>query len=127
MIRRPPRSTLTDTLFPYTTLFRSFYEILAEAVRMPLVAERFEAQTAFYREGIRRLAALARPDVSSAELEAYSDIMMACFIGLGHRTAVSPPVDAEATSHNTACLMMRALGLAEQDGASCKVSRGQFE
>src|SRR3546814_11914609 len=30
MIRRPPRSTRTDTLFPYTTLFRShsglFYE-----------------------------------------------------------------------------------------------------
>src|SRR3546814_15816076 len=23
MVRRPPRSTLTDTLFPYTTLFRS--------------------------------------------------------------------------------------------------------
>src|SRR3546814_9298321 len=23
IIRRPPRSTLTDTLFPYTTLFRS--------------------------------------------------------------------------------------------------------
>src|SRR3546814_12329099 len=25
MIRRPPRSTRTDTLFPYTTLFRSFF------------------------------------------------------------------------------------------------------
>src|SRR3546814_17369646 len=25
MLRRPPRSTLTDTLFPYTTLFRSFF------------------------------------------------------------------------------------------------------
>src|SRR3546814_8835571 len=25
MIRRPPRSTLTDTLFPYTTLFRSLF------------------------------------------------------------------------------------------------------
>src|SRR3546814_5056358 len=25
MIRRPPRSTRTDTLFPYTTLFRSCY------------------------------------------------------------------------------------------------------
>src|SRR3546814_15145558 len=24
MIRRPPRSTRTDTLFPYTTLFRAF-------------------------------------------------------------------------------------------------------
>src|SRR3546814_5168163 len=28
MIRRPPRSTRTDTLFPYTTLFRSL-ELLA--------------------------------------------------------------------------------------------------
>src|SRR3546814_16121442 len=26
MIRRPPRSTLTDPLFPYTTLFRSIGE-----------------------------------------------------------------------------------------------------
>src|SRR3546814_1336618 len=26
MIRRPPRSTRTDTLFPYTTLFRSLDE-----------------------------------------------------------------------------------------------------
>src|SRR3546814_15766387 len=28
MIRRPPRSTRTDTLFPYTTLFRSFHRSL---------------------------------------------------------------------------------------------------
>src|SRR3546814_2298366 len=28
MIRRPPRSTRTDTLFPYTTLFRSLIEEL---------------------------------------------------------------------------------------------------
>src|SRR3546814_14205486 len=27
MIRRPPRSTRTDTLFPYTTLFRSVYNL----------------------------------------------------------------------------------------------------
>src|SRR3546814_5921445 len=27
MIRRPPRSTRTDTLFPYTTLFRSYSRI----------------------------------------------------------------------------------------------------
>src|SRR3546814_7407225 len=29
MIRRPPRSTRTDTLCPYTTLFRSFYRPIA--------------------------------------------------------------------------------------------------
>src|SRR3546814_19997558 len=31
MIRRPPRSTRTDTLFPYTTLFRSAFVRAAEA------------------------------------------------------------------------------------------------
>src|SRR3546814_7088562 len=31
MIRRPPRSTRTDTLFPYTTLFRSVQEAIVEA------------------------------------------------------------------------------------------------
>src|SRR3546814_10234170 len=32
MIRRPPRSTRTDTLFPYTTLFRSPAEIERMAI-----------------------------------------------------------------------------------------------
>src|SRR3546814_18124225 len=31
MIRRPPRSTRTDTLFPYTTLFRSWFGSSARA------------------------------------------------------------------------------------------------
>src|SRR3546814_3167639 len=30
MIRRPPRSTRTDTLFPYTTLFRSQHTVFAD-------------------------------------------------------------------------------------------------
>src|SRR3546814_4612241 len=34
MLRRPPRSTRTDTLFPYTTLFRSLTK-----VGMPIVAD----------------------------------------------------------------------------------------
>src|SRR3546814_2035904 len=33
MIRRPPRSTRTDTLFPYTTLFRSEVDAVGLAVR----------------------------------------------------------------------------------------------
>src|SRR3546814_10073011 len=32
MIRRPPRSTRTDTLFPYTTLFRSIGSALSSSV-----------------------------------------------------------------------------------------------
>src|SRR3546814_20620952 len=33
MIRRPPRSTRTDTLFPYTTLFRSWTKVTVLPLR----------------------------------------------------------------------------------------------
>src|SRR3546814_12876623 len=38
MIRRPPRSTRTDTLFPYTTLFRSLGTAndLARTLELPI-------------------------------------------------------------------------------------------
>src|SRR3546814_17369841 len=39
MIRRPPRSTRTDTLFPYTTLFRSLQLLSLGAELVPLVAD----------------------------------------------------------------------------------------
>src|SRR3546814_5697265 len=47
MIRRPPRSTRTDTLFPYTTLFRSQprQSLFLYHFRLPLwfpVSRRFE-------------------------------------------------------------------------------------
>src|SRR3546814_14773252 len=38
MIRRPPRSTRTDTLFPYTTLFRS--ALVAERDGIALAGDR---------------------------------------------------------------------------------------
>src|SRR3546814_7093252 len=41
MIRRPPRSTRTDTLFPYTTLFRS---------KQPLTSLDTEAGFAAHRD-----------------------------------------------------------------------------
>src|SRR3546814_8204806 len=42
MIRRPPRSTRTDTLFPYTTLFRSLNALsAADTLLVPLQCEFF--------------------------------------------------------------------------------------
>src|SRR3546814_9085780 len=35
MIRRPPRSTRTDTLLPYTTLFRSLASLRSPAKTLP--------------------------------------------------------------------------------------------
>src|SRR3546814_7312937 len=43
MIRRPPRSTLTDTLFPYTTLFRSDIIVTATGNCDILRAEHFHS------------------------------------------------------------------------------------
>src|SRR3546814_16782075 len=54
MIRRPPRSTRTDTLFPYTTLFRS----------RPFEGQRggrAQARAALLRASIRRAIGLRRP------------------------------------------------------------------
>src|SRR3546814_11076598 len=56
MIRRPPRSTRTDTLFPYTTLFRS--ETAASLGRFSKAdAERLPG----FREKLLRLAGALRP------------------------------------------------------------------
>src|SRR3546814_17798866 len=44
MIRRPPRSTRSDTLFPYTTLFRS-----SDRLRLAALSGREERDVRFYR------------------------------------------------------------------------------
>src|SRR3546814_3600326 len=66
MIRRPPRSTRTDTLFPYTTLFRSEQDIggvdLQELLLRMLAAalRRHRGDGAFHDLQQRLLHALAR-------------------------------------------------------------------
>src|SRR3546814_1830501 len=51
MIRRPPRSTLTDTLFPYTTLFRSVLDLSLTAMsEVPLDADAIGRFRSGYRE-----------------------------------------------------------------------------
>src|SRR3546814_7317016 len=52
MIRRPPRSTRTDTLFPYTTLFRSPDD------RNPAMPSRHHHFRDFHRALLQRLAAV---------------------------------------------------------------------
>src|SRR3546814_17526281 len=52
MIRRPPRSTRTDTLFPYTTLFRSPFRFARPAiVRIEQAGYRLEPATLVLQQG----------------------------------------------------------------------------
>src|SRR3546814_3459949 len=59
MIRRPPRSTRTDTLFPYTTLFRSLHEVAAASASWS-----DDAATTLFAAGIAARFAAA-PGVSA--------------------------------------------------------------
>src|SRR3546814_9404600 len=52
MIRRPPRSTRTDTLFPYTTLFRSCASV-SETIRSLISADQFRRRSTPLRTSIR--------------------------------------------------------------------------
>src|SRR3546814_8021859 len=64
MIRRPPRSTRTDTLFPYTTLFRS----LAVDVQLDVALGAVGIQVEKLRdERVRDAGIHARAEVRSEE------------------------------------------------------------
>src|SRR3546814_10837880 len=53
MIRRPPRSTRTDTLFPYTTLFRSYRARCAVLPNPPCVGPRRHRPTPLSQHHVR--------------------------------------------------------------------------
>src|SRR3546814_14029482 len=59
MIRRPPRSTRTDTLLPYTTLFRSLVQVsdrltwLAESLVDAALTRAWDEMRALYGEPLR--------------------------------------------------------------------------
>src|SRR3546814_14822937 len=73
MIRRPPRSTRTDTLFPYTTLFRSLILIVLSPKR--LRARGACGRRRFYCEvGTRR-----RSEEHTSELQSLMRISYAVF------------------------------------------------
>src|SRR3546814_2255717 len=57
MIRRPPRSTRTDTLFPYTTLFRStdFDGMVAEGKKLAAIHPNIVVKVPMIKEGVKAL------------------------------------------------------------------------
>src|SRR3546814_3437747 len=78
MIRRPPRSTRTDTLFPYTTLFRSVVGGPGDALVDAPVAVEADLGAAFGAEiGVRRPG--DRSEEHTSELQSLMRISYAVF------------------------------------------------
>src|SRR3546814_7326808 len=99
MIRRPPRSTRTDTLFPYTTLFRSISdrlgassEAIARANNIPppfiiRIGERLSIPGGRYHRvksgetgiAIARAYGVSRSEEHTSELQSLMRISYAVF------------------------------------------------
>src|SRR3546814_15360179 len=100
MIRRPPRSTRTDTLFPYTTLFRSApphrYSHQAWRVAAAIQVALSEAWRARQTPG-RPSDRLPR---AGSSLLLPQDVLVQTGAGCGHQ---EPPVDPSIKIGRASC------------------------
>src|SRR3546814_18395194 len=78
MIRRPPRSTRTDTLFPYTTLFRSadVARKRAELLRWGAMLAQLALLGTMMFFAIRQLAARALAERSTQRASTRAAVML---------------------------------------------------
>src|SRR3546814_9404923 len=77
MIRRPPRSTRTDTLFPYTTLFRSTAGPPSDSGRGPDCREGWSGSD--FARSIRQPLLSDRSEEHTSELQSLMRISYAVF------------------------------------------------
>src|SRR3546814_5923299 len=108
MIRRPPRSTLTDTLFPYTTLFRSSPGLAARlrAIKHRASAARRSgaARRCCLDTGASRLATTAAdPGTNAVSAGAGGGVVLflAACAGAGVSAARSQPAAATRSEEHT--------------------------
>src|SRR3546814_10875367 len=110
MIRRPPRSTLTDTLFPYTTLCRSWFpaarDIRADSAP-PGASARSAAPAGGYPAASRAAAWFqaipTRSEEHTSELQSLMRISYAVFCLKKKNTQNVKPIQViriQITKHN---------------------------
>src|SRR3546814_20277559 len=87
MVRRPPRSTRTDTLFPYTTLFRS----VGRAEIDGHIGRHETHQTREHRVVTSPTGISRRYRLGSGTAQAPDPIFSACFRPVGAFRHSSPP------------------------------------
>src|SRR3546814_14129855 len=74
MIRRPPRSTRTDTLFPYTTLFRAAADAPCHFAHIGAAARDARRDGEFVAAGARQYVAAAQAGFQARSEEHTSEL-----------------------------------------------------
>src|SRR3546814_4583053 len=116
MIRRPPRSTRTDTLFPYTTLFRSYWSLanaLLAALSLAIKSARPDRQQ--LRPDQRPVTVAVEPVEDSVDLGRQfgkREAVVVIHVGLEstrqrvgiHKEALRPVGIADIADRDRACV-----------------------
>src|SRR3546814_2516861 len=79
MIRRPPRSTRTDTLFPYTTLFRSGVRRTSRLSCQIVLTDDLDGLTVNIPPESRNMQEPRRSEEHTSELQSLMRISYAVF------------------------------------------------
>src|SRR3546814_5418903 len=90
MIRRPPRSTRTDTLFPYTTLFRSASDRMPSDIHI----SRAIGIRKFIQGGSIMVTLGYRSEEHTSELQSLMRISYAVFCLKKKNKHISPQLDS---------------------------------
>src|SRR3546814_12477702 len=126
MIRRPPRSTRTDTLFPYTTLFRSDVGTLADGALIGeatvldganatgTVTLTANARLWFVPAAALRTYLAANPDLAAALHQGFARALRGKLASANTRIADMPPLSSR---HGTA---------SQIGSTSCRERVGQY-
>src|SRR3546814_989371 len=96
MIRRPPRSTHTDTLFPYTTLFRSHVRPIRRA--QPVLPPRPFLD---HRLALHAGDQLIRSEEHTSELQSLMRISYAVFCLKKKKHKHTPPINKHHSANYT--------------------------
>src|SRR3546814_3058181 len=101
MIRRPPRSTRTDTLFPYTTLFRSVESGLRDHVVSRAAGGQHQRRRGQNRpdHAAKRACQSARSEEHTSELQSLMRISYAVFC-LKKKNKKTRKIVTSKTRHN---------------------------
>src|SRR3546814_1365125 len=100
MIRRPPRSTRTDTLFPYTTLFRSPTLQSKESITMAEVRAAPEEGMQANGADTAPAAGMIRSEEHTSELQSLMRISYAVFC-LKKKKQIKQKLDHNMVTHTS--------------------------